>query len=502
MDIYLVGGAVRDELLGREPVERDWVVVGATPEQLIRRGYRPVGRDFPVFLHPDTGEEYALARTERKTGPGYRGFTVHAAPDVTLEDDLRRRDLTINAMARAADGTLVDPYVGRADLEARLLRHVSPAFVEDPVRVLRVARFAARFADTGFSVAAETMDLMRRIVAAGETDALVPERVWQELRTALGERCPHVFVEVLRACGGGTVREPGAGTGVMAADILLELQRLDALPDNYLILEPSGDLRERQRRMINDRAPHLEERVRWLDGAPDEPFNGVLVANEVIDALPVERFTIREGQLHSLGVGCDGDVFAWVPGPSGEHLEVQINALQSLLGREFPEGYTSEICLQLPAWLDAAAGWLDQGVALFFDYGFPRREYYLPERNSGTLRCYYRHRAHENPFLWPGLQDITAWVDFSWLAEAAVQAGFEIGGFTTQAHFLLAAGIEERVAMPANEPGRQLELARGLRQLLLPGEMGEAIKVLALCRGGALSPEALFGRDMRASLFS
>jgi tRNA nucleotidyltransferase (CCA-adding enzyme) len=201
MNIYLVGGAVRDELLGREPVERDWVVVGATPEQLVRQGYRPVGRDFPVFLHPDTGEEYALARTERKTGPGYRGFTVHAAPDVTLEDDLRRRDLTINAMARAADGTLVDPYGGRSDLEARLLRHVSPAFVEDPVRVLRVARFAARFADTGFSVAAETMDLMRRMVADGETDALVPERVWQELRTALGERCPQVFVDVLRACG-------------------------------------------------------------------------------------------------------------------------------------------------------------------------------------------------------------------------------------------------------------------------------------------------------------
>jgi tRNA nucleotidyltransferase (CCA-adding enzyme) len=217
MEIYLVGGAVRDALLGRAPSERDWVVVGATPEQMVRQGYRPVGRDFPVFLHPDTGEEYALARTERKTGPGYRGFTIHAAPDVTLEDDLRRRDLTINAMARADDGTLIDPYGGRADLEARLLRHVSPAFAEDPVRVLRVARFAARFAEAGFRVAPETTALMRRMVAEGEVDALVPERVWQEMRTALGERCPQMFVEALRTCGA-------------LARILPEVDRLFGVP--------------------------------------------------------------------------------------------------------------------------------------------------------------------------------------------------------------------------------------------------------------------------------
>jgi SAM-dependent MidA family methyltransferase len=310
------------------------------------------------------------------------------------------------------------------------------------------------------------------------------------------------IAQVLRASGGGTVLEPGAGTGVMAADVLLELQRLDALHDNYLILEQSADLRERQRQMIRDKAPHLEERVRWLDGAPNEPFNGVLIANEVIDALPVERFTIRKGVPHCLGVTCDSDAFVWAPRPAGVHLEMQVGALQSSLGRAFPEGYTSEICLQLPAWLNAVAGWLDRGVALFFDYGFPRSEYYLDERNSGTLRCFYRHRAHEDPFLWPGLQDVTAWVDFSWLAQAAAEAGFEIGGFTTQANFLLAAGIEERVSMPADDPSRQIELARGLRQLLLPGEMGEAIKVAALCRGGASAPDAMFGRDMRARLFS
>ena len=201
MDIYLVGGAVRDKLLGRPFTERDYVVVGAAPDDLLALGYRPVGKDFPVFLHPKSGEQYALARTERKTGPGYYGFATRFSPDVTLEEDLARRDLTINAMAERADGTVVDPYGGRRDLEARLLRHVSPAFVEDPLRVLRVARFAARLAPLGFTVADETLDLMRKIVAAGEMRALVPERVWVETERALGEDTPAVYFEVLRASG-------------------------------------------------------------------------------------------------------------------------------------------------------------------------------------------------------------------------------------------------------------------------------------------------------------
>ncbi|OYV29736.1 MAG: multifunctional CCA tRNA nucleotidyl transferase/2'3'-cyclic phosphodiesterase/2'nucleotidase/phosphatase, partial [Thiomonas sp. 20-64-5] len=195
---YIVGGAVRDALLGRAHGDRDWVVVGATPQQMIDAGFLPVGRDFPVFLHPQSHEEYALARTERKTAPGYRGFAVHTAPDVTLEDDLLRRDLTINAMAQAADGTLIDPYGGQRDLQARVLRHVSAAFAEDPVRILRLARFAARFGD--FSVAPETMDLMRQMVHAGEVDALVPERVWQELARGLMEPQPQRLFAVLRAC--------------------------------------------------------------------------------------------------------------------------------------------------------------------------------------------------------------------------------------------------------------------------------------------------------------
>jgi tRNA nucleotidyltransferase (CCA-adding enzyme) len=201
MQIYLVGGAVRDRLLNLPVKERDWVVVGATPDELRAQGYRQVGKDFPVFIHPDSGEEYALARTERKSGRGYYGFEVHAAPDVTLEDDLRRRDLTINAIAETVDGETVDPYGGRRDMEARVLRHVSPAFEEDPLRVLRVARFAARFAVLGFRIAPETLALMRRMAATGELDTLVSERVWQETRRALETVSPAVYFEVLRECG-------------------------------------------------------------------------------------------------------------------------------------------------------------------------------------------------------------------------------------------------------------------------------------------------------------
>ncbi|MDH3637877.1 MAG: multifunctional CCA addition/repair protein [Gammaproteobacteria bacterium] len=198
MQVFLVGGAVRDRLLGLETKDRDWVVVGATQDIMLERGFKRVGKDFPVFLHPETKQEYALARTERKVAPGYRGFTFSTAPDITLRQDLERRDLTINAMAETADGELIDYFNGAADLRAGMLRHVSEAFTEDPVRVLRVARFAARF---GFRVAAETQALMGRIVARGEVDALVAERVWSEFQRALSEPHPRLFVEVLRDCG-------------------------------------------------------------------------------------------------------------------------------------------------------------------------------------------------------------------------------------------------------------------------------------------------------------
>ena len=215
MQIFTVGGAVRDELLGLPVQDRDYVVVGATPDDMLARGFRPVGKDFPVFLHPQTHEEYALARTERKTGPGYTGFAFHAAPDIRLEDDLARRDLTINAIARAEDGTLTDPFHGVADIEARILRHVGPAFVEDPVRILRVARFAARFID--FSLAPETLALMQQMVNEGEVDHLVAERVWQELSRGLMEAQPSRMIELLRQCGA-------------LARLLPELDRLFGVP--------------------------------------------------------------------------------------------------------------------------------------------------------------------------------------------------------------------------------------------------------------------------------
>ena len=215
MQAYVVGGAVRDQLLGLPVQDHDWVVVGATPEQMVAQGFRPVGKDFPVFLHPDTQEEYALARTERKTAPGYHGFVFHTSPDVRLEDDLVRRDLTINAMARAEDGSIVDPYGGRQDLEDRIFRHVSEAFVEDPVRILRLARFAARF--PAFRVAESTNALMRSMVEQGEVDALVPERVWQELSRGLMEGTPSRMFAVLRDCGAlaRILPELDAGEGLM-----------------------------------------------------------------------------------------------------------------------------------------------------------------------------------------------------------------------------------------------------------------------------------------------
>ncbi|MCU0868556.1 MAG: multifunctional CCA tRNA nucleotidyl transferase/2'3'-cyclic phosphodiesterase/2'nucleotidase/phosphatase [Burkholderiales bacterium] len=288
MKIWRVGGSVRDELLGLPVRDRDWVVVGATPDAMLDAGFTPVGRDFPVFLHPVTREEHALARTERKSGPGYRGFTVHAAPDVTLEQDLARRDLTINAMARGDDGTLVDPFGGARDLADRVLRHVSPAFAEDPVRILRVARFAARF---DFRVAPETATLMRTMVDAGEADHLVAERVWQEVAKGLMERHPSVMFATLAACGAlarvlpeldAATRDPAwaaALDGAAAADAGLTVRfalmardasDLDALCDR---VRAPGDCRA-----LAQLARHQLDALRAADGADPETLARLLSA--------------------------------------------------------------------------------------------------------------------------------------------------------------------------------------------------------------------------------
>jgi len=242
MEIYLVGGAVRDELLGLAPGDRDWVVVGATQAQMEELGFRAVGRDFPVFLHPETGEEHALARTERKSGRGYRGFVVDADPSVTLEEDLQRRDFTINAIARASDGRLVDPYGGVRDLEQRVLRHVGPAFCEDPLRVLRAARFMARFAPLGFRLAGETLELMRAMSASGELRALTAERVWQELRRALASARPSAFLSTLHACGA-------------LAEVLPEVEALYGVPQRAQY-HPEVDT-GRHQELVSDMAARL-----------------------------------------------------------------------------------------------------------------------------------------------------------------------------------------------------------------------------------------------------
>lgn len=242
MQIFLVGGAVRDALLDREVTERDWVVVGATPGEMLARGFRPVGAEFPVFLHPETGEEYALARTERKTGHGYHGFEMQASPDVTLEEDLQRRDLTINAMARDDEDNIIDPWGGLADLEARRLRHVSPAFAEDPLRVLRVARFAARYHPLGFRVAEETRSLMKKLVDDGEVAHLTPERIWKETSRALMEAAPEVFFRELEDCGALAVLFPELAALRGVPQPPQHHPEVDTLEHQYLVLQQAARL--------------------------------------------------------------------------------------------------------------------------------------------------------------------------------------------------------------------------------------------------------------------
>ena len=300
MNIYRVGGSVRDRLLGINSQDNDWVVVGATPADLLSKGYLPVGKSFPVFLHPTTKEEYALARTEKKVGPGYHGFECHFQPTVTLEEDLSRRDLTINAMAETEDGVLIDPYGGQKDLQDKILRHVSPAFIEDPLRVLRVARFMARYAGLGFTVAPETIDLMRSIVSAKELESLSSERIWIEFHKALSEKTPEAFIQTLRQCGALAVilpevdalygvpqppeHHPEIDTGIHIELVLSQAARL------------SEDPRVRFAALLHDVGKGLTPSQHWPKHHGHEE-KGVQLVQNICDRLRVPKTFSRLAQL-------------------------------------------------------------------------------------------------------------------------------------------------------------------------------------------------------------
>lgn len=295
--------------------------------------------------------------------------------------------------------------------------------------------------------------------------------------------------DVLRDTG-GDVLEFGAGSGRMAADVLLELARMDALPERYLILEVSADLAERQRVRLAQLPAGLSRRVQWLDRWPEPPISGVILANEVLDAMPVERFVLRGApgaqSVRALGVGNSPHGFEWREMEPGAELIHAVADIVEALPEPLPDGYVSEVCLAFAPWIASLAATLERGVAMLVDYGLPRAHLYHPERTEGTLRCHFRHRAHDDPFIYPGMQDITAWVDFTRVAEAADSSGLDVLGFASQAAFLIGAGMESLLSTDmqlAADAQAQAQLAGAARRLLLPGEMGEIFKVIALGRG-------------------
>ena len=298
--------------------------------------------------------------------------------------------------------------------------------------------------------------------------------------------------QVLATVPAGAILEAGAGTGLMAADILRELEALDTLPEGYFILETGADLRARQEELLSARIPHLLSRITWLETLPEQPFNGVIIANEVVDAMPVTRVILDKGALHELCVGHDGDRFHWIKAPqSGGPVCGSWDRILNDLPGPLPEPFETEINLRAAAWIGSMSALLQQGAMVLIDYGYPRSEFYHPQRDRGTLLCHYRHRAHDNPFLYPGLQDITASVDFTALALAALDNGMQLAGYTSQAHFLIGCGITEMAAALQNgndcpDPAVTAQVKR----LTLPGEMGERFKSIAFTRN---FPEPLMG---------
>jgi SAM-dependent MidA family methyltransferase len=317
-----------------------------------------------------------------------------------------------------------------------------------------------------------------------------------ELSALFGRCLAAQCAPLLHAVGGGDLLELGAGTGRLAMDLLQRLSELDQLPDRYLILEVSADLRERQRRTLQALPDALRSRVVWLDALPATPLVGVVLANEVADALPFQRFVVEAGRLYERGVGLSDDGLIDVDIPAGPALASE---LARIAPGAWPSRYMSELCPIVEPWVASLAAVLARGAVLLIDYGLPRHEYYHPQRDHGTLRCHFRHRAHDQPLLYPGLQDITAWVDFTRVAEAAVEAGLEVAGYCTQAAFLLSTGIEAQVAAAA-ETRSLARLASQARALLLPGEMGEHFKVMALTRDLDLPLRGFALQDLRRTL--
>ncbi|MGH8495120.1 MAG: class I SAM-dependent methyltransferase [Gammaproteobacteria bacterium] len=308
-------------------------------------------------------------------------------------------------------------------------------------------------------------------------------------------------VEVFEDVDGGDVLELGAGTGALAAELLGALAEMGHPPDRYLILEISADLRERQRHTIEDRAGELAGCVQWIDTLPRPGIRGVILANEIVDSLPVERFRIQPAGVSDLGVGLETGTLRAVPKRADEPLRERVEMLREDSGAAWPSGFTSEVRLGLEAWLASVYDSLEQGAALFIDYGLPQRDYYSLERGTGTLRCHYRHRAHDDPFILVGLQDITAWVDFSALAGAGIDAGFAIAGFTTQAQFLIGCDLEgQLIALSGRGRGTQIELAQQVKRLTLPEEMGERFKVLGFGRDIERPLRGFAMRDLRGTL--
>lgn len=317
----------------------------------------------------------------------------------------------------------------------------------------------------------------------------------------LFSRCLAVqCAEVLEQLQGGDILELGAGSGIMAADLLAELKERSRLPDRYCILEVSADLKERQQMTLAARVPDLLDRVHWLDAVP-EPFSGVILANEVLDALPVQRFRIRGGQVNALGVSWQLGRLDWAEVRADRTLEKAVRSIELMLGAALPDGYSSEINQRLSPWMQSLSNSLQRGVALFIDYGLPRAQYYRAERMTGTLLCHYRHRFHDDPFAFVGLQDIGAWVDFSAVAATGADAGFTVAGFTTQAQFLIGTGIDRLLAdLAQRELESRLQIARQVMMLTLPGEMGERFKVLALAKDHDAPLCGFATRDLAGSL--